>query len=131
MGFVSPQPHISGIQDAADALLAVQGLYPLEERERRILAVHRWPAGDNLEQDDAEAVDVRLCASAVRVDELRIDVPHGALDEVRRLRAGAMVAEAGQTEVSQLCVVGRVKQDVAWLYVTMHNTLIPVPMEVV
>jgi len=77
------------------------------------------------------ATDVSLCAPAVRVDELWIDVPHGALDEVRRLWAGAMVAEACETEVSQLGVVGRVKHDIPRLDVTMDNVLVPVPVKVV
>ncbi|WVZ61749.1 hypothetical protein U9M48_011573 [Paspalum notatum var. saurae] len=120
---VSPQPRVRRVQDGS---LPAQALHPPQQREGRVQPGHWRPAGDDLEQDDAEAVDVGLGAPAVRVHKLRVDVAHGALDEIRRLRAGAMVAEAGEPEVSKLGVEGRIEHDVARLDVTVHNALIPV-----
>jgi hypothetical protein len=91
---------------------------------------HGAPAGDNLEEDDAEAVDVRVGAQVVRVDELRIDVPCRAHHGPSGVPPCAVITEPGKAEVAEPGAERVVQHDVAGLDVAVHHALLPLLMEI-
>ncbi|WVZ51382.1 LOW QUALITY PROTEIN: hypothetical protein U9M48_002534 [Paspalum notatum var. saurae] len=119
-----PQPCVRRVEGQA---LAVEAPHPPEQREGRFLPASWQPAGDDLQQDDAEAVDVGVGAPLERVDELWVDVPHGALHKPCGLWTGAVVDEAGETELG---VVRRVEHYVPGFDVTVHDALLPIHVQI-
>uniref|UniRef100_A0A804NIU3 Uncharacterized protein n=1 Tax=Zea mays TaxID=4577 RepID=A0A804NIU3_MAIZE len=110
-----------------DRVPSVQAPHPLEQNEGRLAGQqdHRGPAGDDLEEDDAEAVHVGVGARVARVDELRVDVPRGAEHGLGGVPAPAVVSEPGQAEVAELGAQRVVQHDVAGLDVAVHHALLP------
>ena len=102
IGFVAAGPQ-SLVRRVDDCVPAVQTPHPLDQDEVRsaFQQDHRAPAGDNLEEDDAEAVDVGVGARVVRVDELWVDVPRGAHHGPGGVPPRAVVAEPGQAKVAE------------------------------
>ena len=124
-----PQPLVRRVKDRVPA---VEAPHPFQQNEGRLALQqhHRRPAGDDLEEDDAEAVDVGVGARVARVDELRVDVPRRAHHGLGGLPPPAMVAEPGEAEVAELGDERVVQHDVARLDVAVHHALLPLLVQV-
>jgi len=124
-----PQPLVRRVKDRVPA---VQTPHPLDQDEVRtsFKQDHGAPAGDDLEEDDAEAIDVRVGARVVRVDELWVDVPRGAHHGPGGVPPRAVVAEPGQAKVAEPGAEGLIQHDVAGLDVAVHHALLPLLMEI-
>ena len=130
---VALPPHQPLVHRLGDGVPAVEAPHPPRQHEELVAVVgllHGAAAGDELQEDDAEAVDVRHGAGAARVDELRVDVARRAQHHLRRRRPHAVVDQPRQAEVAQLGVQRGVQHDVARLDVTVHYALLPLRVEV-
>lgn len=95
-----------------------------------LLRVHdRPPAGGDLEDDDAEAVDVGAGAGAATEHALWVHVAHRA-GERGRVGLALVVDQPREPEVAQLGVEGGVEHDVARLDVAVQDALLPLLMQV-
>jgi hypothetical protein len=90
---------------------------------------HRPAAAGDLQQDDAEAVDVGVGVGPAGDHSLGVHVPHRPREH-GRVRGPAVVEQPGEPEVAELGVEGRVQHHVAGLDVPVHHALLPLLVQV-
>ncbi|GJN07194.1 hypothetical protein PR202_ga25001 [Eleusine coracana subsp. coracana] len=103
--------HELEVKHLAGPLLLNDGCHPLRE-VHAVGVVGGGLAGEELEDDDAEAVHVRLGVGLLQLGQLRRAVPQRAGGR-QHVGVGGGRHEAGQPEVGDLGVVVIVEEDVA------------------
>ena len=103
-----------------------------EQLERPLELAESSPAGDDLEQQHAERVHVRLAGGLVADGVLRRDEPPRPGDA--DVGVGVLVEaddDAGEAEVAEAAAEGGVEQDVAGLDVAVENHVLVLVVDVV